>query len=90
MVGIVSVLSFCFVALVYLISHWFKREQFSIMIGMSESLGMLLVFFGQYWMSNILAVISWRVVIEFQSFVTLFFALCYGFIIRNQPSEYQF
>lgn len=73
--------SFAFVSTLYLIGKWFAKERFSMMTGLTETIGMIGTLTGNVVLAHLLRHASWRDVMWGAMFIALCLSLlCYGFI----------
>lgn len=79
--------SFAFVSTLYLIGKWFPKERFSMMTGLTETIGMIGTLTGNVLLAYLLRDASWRDVMWDAMCIALILGfLCYG-LIRDRKTR---
>ena len=76
-----------FVPTMKVLTHWFKRDDFSIMAGILMAVGGLGVLCAAYPMAYLSNLLGWRGSFIAIGVVTLVLGICIWFLVRNTPEE---
>ncbi len=80
--------SFAFVSTLYLIGKWFPKERFSMMTGLTETIGMIGTLTGNVLLAHVLRDSSWRDVMWGAMLIALLLGLlCYA-LIRDRATHH--
>ena len=77
--------AFAFVGSMYLAHEWFPVEQFSMMVGVAETLGMLGIVFGESLLAKALHYKSWQYVMLIAALIAFILSLLCYLIIQDTP-----
>ena len=77
--------AFAFVSAMYLAHQWFPSERFAMMVGITETLGMLGVILGEGMLAKLLHVWGWQQVIFAATFVAFGISLLCRLLVQDTP-----
>ena len=77
--------AFAFVGSISLVGRWFPHKYFSILVGILESLGMIVSLFAVVGVAHIVAVLDWRDSMWIFGFIGIGLALLLWLVIRDAP-----
>ncbi len=78
---------FAFVGSLSLIGRWFPPQRFAVMVGMTETIGMLGVVVGSYLLAHVIASSGWRVSVLGMAVIALIITVLITLFVQDQPSH---
>jgi MFS family permease len=79
--------SFAFVSSLYLVAQWFPEQRFAMMVGLSETMGMLGVLLGNVYLANVLQHTPWRDAMWISALIALILGVGCYLIVRDKPDN---
>lgn len=75
-----------FVSMLYISAQWFRAEKFTLMVGYSETLGMVGVALSAVISAALISTVGWRVTLHSSALVAFAIAVIAACVVRDQPS----
>lgn len=79
--------SCAFISTLYLARNWFPIERFAFMVGLSETIGMLGVILGNFYLLRLIEQVGWRVAMFYTAGVSCLIGLLCWVFIRDEPEH---